>query len=209
MGRHSYYVDDLYINTPDLVARGERCLTFTTPALPEDVEITGSPAVDLEVATTLDRGALVATLEHVMADGPVAYLTEGFLNFAHRRTADAEFGHDGPFWHRWLRADLLPVRPGEPMSIRFELYPISCILRAGDRIRLTLAGADADNLIVPTIGDAATLSVTLNGDRASRLLLPIVNPHLAPTASVVPDGFDPGEPGFAFRRPQDPPLRSR
>jgi putative CocE/NonD family hydrolase len=209
LNRHSYYMDDVFIDTVDLVARGQRCLTFTTPPLEEGIEITGSPAVDLEVATTADRGAIVATLEQVQADGSVAYLTEGFLNFEHRRTGDAEIGHDGPFWHRHLSSDLLPVRPGERMAIRFELYPISCIVRAGDRIRLTLAGADADNLVVPTIGDTATLGVTLNGDRASRLLLPIVNPHLAPTASAVEGAFDATDEGFAFRRPQDPPLRSR
>ncbi|MYA08635.1 MAG: CocE/NonD family hydrolase [Holophagales bacterium] len=208
MSRHSYYTEDLYINALDLQARGERCLTFTTESLDRDVEITGAPALDLEIATSLDRGAIVATLEHVLADGSVAYLTEGFLNFAHRKTADAEFGHDGAYWHRWLREDLLPVRPGEPMSVRFELYPVSCIARAGDRLRLTLAGADADNLIVPTIGDEATLRVTQGGERASRLLLPIVNPHVAPTARVVPDGFDAEFPGFAFRRGEDPPFGS-
>ena len=209
LNRHSYYVDDVFIDTVDLVARGLRCLTFTTPPLEEGIEITGSPAVDLELATTADRGAIVATLEQVQADGSVAYLTEGFLNFEHRRTGDAETGHDGPFWHRYLSSDLLPVRPGERMAIRFELYPISCIVRAGDRIRLTLAGADADNLVVPTIGDTATLDVTLDGARASRLLLPIVNPHLAPTATVAEGAFDMTDEGFAFRRPQDPPLRNR
>ncbi len=42
--------------------------------------------------------------------------------------------------------------------------------------------------------------VTLDGDRASRLLLPIVNPHLAPTATVVEGAFDATDEGFAFRR---------
>ena len=63
--------------------------------------------------------------------------------------------------------------------------------------------------MVPTIGDTATLDVTLDGDRASRLLLPIVNPHLAPTATVAEGAFDMTDEGFAFRRPQDPPLRNR
>ena len=139
----------VFIDTVDLVARGQRCLTFTTPPLEEGVEVTGAPAVDLEIATTADRGAIVATLEQVQADGSVAYLTGGFLNFEHRRTGDAETGHDGPFWHRYLSSDLLPVRPGERMAIRFELYPISCIVRAGDRIRLTLAAAAADRQPAP------------------------------------------------------------
>ena len=205
LGRHSYYTDDLYINPPDLIQRGKQCLTFTTPPLSADIEITGAPALDLEVATTSDRGAIVATLEHVLADGSVAYLTEGFLNFGHRTVGQPDFGHDGPFWHSYRSADLQPVRPNEPMRLQLELYPISCILREGDCVRLTLAGADADNLIVPTIGDDATLSVTLNGDRASRLLLPIVHPDVAPTTTVIPDGFDQEEPGFAFRRASDPP----
>ena len=98
----------VFIDTVDLVARGQRCLTFTTPPLEEGVEVTGAPAVDLEIATTADRGSIVATLEQVQADGSVAYLTEGFLNFEHRRTGDAETGHDGPFWHRYLSSDLLP-----------------------------------------------------------------------------------------------------
>ncbi len=208
LGRHSYYIDDLYINTPDLVARGRRCLTFTAEALEHDLEITGSPAVELRVATSSDRGAIVATLEQVGTDGSVAYLTEGFLNFAHRRIADAEFGHEGPAWHSYLRRDLLPVRAGERMTVRFELYPVSCMLRAGERIRLTLAGADADNLMVPTIGAAATLSVLLQGEAGSRLILPVVNPHVAPTASVIPGAFE-GDHRFAFRRREDAPLRVR
>ena len=83
--RHTFYTDDLYITTPDLVARGERCLTFTGAPLPDDIEIVGTPALELQLATTSDRGAIVATLEQVSADGGVAYLSEGFLNFEHRR----------------------------------------------------------------------------------------------------------------------------
>ena len=33
LSRHSYYVDDMYINTADLNARAERCLSFTTEPL--------------------------------------------------------------------------------------------------------------------------------------------------------------------------------
>jgi putative CocE/NonD family hydrolase len=204
LSRHSFYLDDLYINTPGLVARGSKCLTFTTQPLEVDIEITGWPVIDLEITTTSDRGAIVATLENVQADGAVAYMTEGFLNFAHRMERDTNLGYQGPVSRRYLLADLLPVRPGDPMRVRCELYPISSIVRAGDRIRLTLAGADEDNLIVPTMGDDATLSVSLNGDHASRLILPIVNPYMAPTALVVEGAFDGTEEISAFRRPEDP-----
>ena len=206
MTRHSYYVDDLYINTVDLNARAEQCLTFTTEPLTEHIEITGWPAVALEVATTSDRGAVVVTLEQISEDGSAAYLSEGFLNFAHRRVKADPGGHEGPVWHSWSKADLAPVNPGEPMDIQIELYPISCIVRAGQRLRLTIAAADADNLVVPTQGDEATLTITAGGERASRLMLPVVNRSVIPTAQVVEGGFDDESGGFAFRRPGDAPL---
>lgn len=207
MGRHSYYVDDLYINTVDLNARAERCLTFTSEPLEADLEIVGWPALELEVSTDSDRGAVAATLEQIGADGGAAYLSEGFINFAHRRTAADPGGHEGPVWHSWSKGDLAPVEPGAAMDVRLELYPIACRIRAGERLRLTLAGADADNLVVPTIGDSARLSFSIGGERGSRLLLPIVNDAVAATAETVDGAFDGGNGGFAFRRAVDAPLR--
>ena len=179
-----------------------------SPALrcPTTSRSSAAPALELQLATTSDRGAIVATLEQVSADGGVAYLSEGFLNFEHRRTADPPLGHDGPVWHSWSKADLMPVTPGAPMNLSFELYPIGCKIRAGDRIRLTLAAADANNLIVPTIGDDATLTLTLGGERPANLQLPIINPNLAPTAQTVTHAFTNTPKSHAFRRPQDPPV---
>ena len=148
----------------------------------------------------------MVTLEQISEDGSAAYLSEGFLNFAHRRVKADPGGHEGPIWHSWSKADLAPVNPGEPMDIQIELYPISCIVRAGQRLRLTIAAADADNLVVPTQGDEATLTITAGGERASRLILPIVNESVTPTAQVVEGGFNGESGGFAFRRPVDAPL---
>ena len=204
--RHSYYLYDPFINTIDLNARAEQCLSFTTDPLPADVEITGWPAVKLEVTTSSDRGAVVLTLEQIAEDGSAAYLSEGFLNFAHRRVGDDPGGHEGPVWHSWSKRDLADVEPNTPMDLEVELYPISSIVRAGERIRLTIAAADADNLVVPTEGDEATLTITVGGERAAKLTLPIVNPAVVPTASVVEGAFNGGNGNFAFRRPNDPPF---
>ena len=204
MTRHSYYVDDMFINTTDLNARAEQCLSFTTEPLSEDIEVTGWPALEMELSTDSDRGAIVVTLEQISADGGAAYLSEGFLNFAYRRLGDDPGGHEGPYWHSWSKADLSPVTPGDPMRLSLELYPVSATVRAGDRLRLTISGADADNLVVPTQGDEATLTILLGGEGAARLRLPVVNQAVVPTASVVEGAFNGGPGGFAFRRPGDP-----
>ena len=212
LSRHSYYVDDLYINTTDLDSRAERCLSFATEPQEREIEITGWPAVSLELSTTSDCGAVLVTLEQISSDGGAAYLSEGFLNFAHRRTGDDPGGHEGPVWHSWSKADLAPVTPGESMQIQVEMYPVSAVVRAGDRLRLTIAAADADNLVVPTQGaqsedpEDVTLTLTTGGERASRLLLPIVNESVTPTAQLVAGGFDGESGGFAFRRPVDPAV---
>ena len=93
------------------------------------------------------------------------------------------------------------------MDIQVEMYPVSAIVRAGQRIRLTIAAADADNLVVPTQGDEATLTITIGGERASRLILPTVNESVTPTAQIVEGGFNGESGGFAFRRPEDAPLQ--
>ena len=204
MTRHSYYVDDMFINTTDLNARAEQCLSFTTEPLSEDIEVTGWPALELELSTDSDRGAIVVTLEQISADGGAAYLSEGFLNFAYRRLGDDPGGHEGPYWHSWSKADLSPVTPGDPMRLSLELYPVSATVRAGARLRLTISAADADNLVVPTQGDEATLTILLGGEGAARLRLPVVNQAVVPTTSVVEGAFNGGPGGFAFRRPGDP-----
>ena len=204
MTRHSYYVDDMFINTTDLNARAEQCLSFTTEPLSDDIEVTGWPALELELSTDSDRGAIVVTLEQISADGGAAYLSEGFLNFAYRRLGDDPGGHEGPYWHSWSKADLSPVTPGDPMRLSLELYPVSATVRAGDRLRLTISGADAENLVVPTQGDEAKLTILLGGEGAARLRLPVVNQAVIPTASVVEGAFNGGPGGFAFRRPGDP-----
>ena len=111
------------------------------------------------------------------------------------------------------RSGIAGVRPilqrsslASQWTFRSRCIPISSIVRAGDRIRLTIAAADADNLVVPTQGDEATLTVTIGGERAARLILPIVNESVIPTAQVVEGGFDGGPGGFAFRRPVDPAM---
>ena len=204
MTRHSYYVDDMFINTTDLNARAEQCLSFTTEPLSEDIEVTGWPALEMELSTDSDRGAIVVTLEQISADGGAAYLSEGFLNFAYRRLGDDPGGHEGPYWHSWSKADLSPVTPGDPMRLSLELYPVSATVRAGARLRLTISAADADNLVVPTQGDEATLTILLGGEGAARLRLPVVNQAVIPTTSVVEGAFNGGPGGFAFRRPGDP-----
>jgi predicted acyl esterase len=68
------------------------------------------------------------------------------LRALHRRTADppAAYRAAWPF-RSYRRDDAVPLVPGEAADLRVVFLPTSWTFRAGSRVRLSLAGADADH----------------------------------------------------------------
>jgi putative CocE/NonD family hydrolase len=121
-------------------------LTYTSAPLAADVEITGAAAVTLRMASTHADGAVLVYLEAVAPDGRVTYLTEGGQRLALR-------GLDGrpP---SFLRADRAPLVPGQTTEVSLRLHAVSAVVPKGDRLRLAIAGADADTFArYPQQGD--------------------------------------------------------
>ena len=62
-----------------------------------------------------------------------------------------------------LRADRMPLVPGEVSELRFELWATSVLIRTGHRLRIALAGADRDTFQrYPRSGEVPTLIVERN-----------------------------------------------
>ncbi len=78
-----------------------------------------------------------------------------------------------PF-HRGLEADILPVTPGEIMELVFDLHPTSNIFDAGNRIRITITGADADTYLTVPQDPAPAISVYRSADYPSSITLPLI-----------------------------------
>ena len=57
-------------------------------------------------------------------------------------------------WHPFTKESQRPVAPGEPTEYRIEIYPTSAIIKAGDRLRLTIGTANtfSDAPDLPTLG---------------------------------------------------------
>jgi uncharacterized protein len=129
---------------PDRANEDKKLLVYDSAPLQTDVEITGSPVLTLEMASTTTDGAVHAYLEDVSPQGRVTYLDEGILRLLERKEVDPKslpYVPLGPA-HSFLRKDAEPMTPGQPARIRFSLYPTSVLLRRGHSIRLALAGAD-------------------------------------------------------------------
>ena len=177
-GRHNRWYtnngsgDVLY---PDRAAEDRKLLTYTSAPMPADTEITGHPLITLYVRSTEADGAFIAYLEDVAPDGKVTYITEGQLRGVMRRTAEtpSPYRKLGP--HRAeLRSDALPLVPGEVAELTFELWATSVLIREGHRIRIAIAGADADTFLrYPRNGAVPTITVERSAAWPSHVQLPV------------------------------------
>lgn len=152
-----------------------RLLTYTSPPLAEDMEVTGHPVITLHVASTHSDGAFYVYLEDVDEEGRAVYLTEGQLRAIHRRVSDASPPLRTFVPHRsFRREDALPLEPGEVAELRFGLLPVSARIPEGHRLRVAIAGHDAHTFL--RIPEEGTPTVTVHRSRAhpSHIEVPVV-----------------------------------
>ena len=159
---------------PDRAEENRKLLTYTSPPLETDVEITGSPIVTLYVASTEEDGAFHVYLEDVAPDGRVTYLTEGILRAIHRQSADQESPYrvQGPYYS-FERGDAAPLVPGDVNEITFNLYTTSVLIRQGHRLRVSVAGHDAAVFARYPAEGTPVLTVERNSRYPSHIELPM------------------------------------
>jgi putative CocE/NonD family hydrolase len=158
----------------DRAEQDRKLLTYTSDPLDHDLEITGAPIVNLNVASTHADGSFIAYLEDVAPTGAVTYITEGALHALHRQTEPlaphlaAALGIGRSF----LKCDALPMVPGTVAPLRFTLISTSVLLQRGHRIRLAVAGADHGMFLrSPEIG-TPVWTVHRSADQPSYIELP-------------------------------------
>lgn len=162
------------IGWPDRAEQDALLLVYDSEPLKRDLEVTGHPVLTLYLTVDGTDTAVHAYLEDVTSEGDVRHVTEGILRAVNR----AE--HEGPRpwdrlepYHTFLRSDARALVPGEVAALRFGLQPCSYLFRAGSRIRLALAGADADNFErIPAVGPAPSWHVQRTAAHPSHITLP-------------------------------------
>ena len=80
----------------------------------------------------------------------------------------------GPYHSLKEKDAAAPNVPGEVAEISFDLFPISVLLKKGQRIRLAIAGADKD-VFAPIAGcGTPEITVERNSIYSSHIDLPVV-----------------------------------
>ncbi|MFL5113128.1 MAG: CocE/NonD family hydrolase [Microvirga sp.] len=161
---------DYYVDWQD---RDARMLRYTSEPLSDDAEVSGHPVVDLWLSSSEGDAAVHVYLSEVEEDGTVRYVTEGVLRAIHRKESAPEPRQrwSWPF-RTFARADAMPMPKGEPQRLRFALLPTSWTFRRGSRLRLAIAGADADHYAQVPHGRPPLLTIQRGGAMASVLTLP-------------------------------------
>jgi uncharacterized protein len=148
-----------------------KLLCYTSRPLERDLEVTGTPKVNLFVRSTENDGEFFAYLEDVDRKGRVSYVTEGELRALHRALgSNPPYPQPAPY-HSFKQKDGLPMTPGELASIDFAMIPTSYLFKKGHAIRLALAGADRDHFAVLP-GRAPTWTIYHDAAHRSSLELP-------------------------------------
>jgi putative CocE/NonD family hydrolase len=159
---------------PNMRANDAKALTYTTPPLEKAVQVTGHPIIHVWLKSDAPDLDIFTYLEEVDGSGNSTYITEGNLRASHRTLGPAPFNNLGLPYHRHFKTDSAPIPAGEPVEIAFDLLPTAYVFSAGNRIRVTITCADADNFETPVLNPAPKLHLLRGSNHPSFVQLPVV-----------------------------------
>ena len=124
-------------------------VTFLTPPLPHETEITGPSALKLYMSSsTTDADIFVVLrvftpdLKEITFQGaidPHTPIGQGWLRASHR-ALDKKLSKPYRPYHTHARKQ--PLKPGEVVPLDIEIWPTSIVVPAGYRVALTVRGKD-------------------------------------------------------------------
>jgi putative CocE/NonD family hydrolase len=134
-------------------------LTYTTPPLEADMEVTGDPSAELFVSSSADVTYFEVKLCDVAPDGVSKMVSDGGLNATRRLS----------------RSKPEPLKPGEVYELKINLKSMAYVFPAGHRIRVDVASSDFQN--VWPASKQAVNTIYRTGKFPSRVILPILPPQ--------------------------------
>ena len=152
-------------------------LTYTTPALSRDTEVSGPVVLQVRATASAADFDWQVRLADVHPDGTSAWITDGQLRASLRRVDDARSvkNSDGDYVRPWLPLDKhQPVPLAKPVDYVIELAPTSNVFRAGHQIRLVIQPLATGYVDSARTAGVGTLDVLRGGIAASRLVLPVI-----------------------------------
>ncbi len=146
-----------------------------------DTPITGLISANLWATLSTTDATLIAVLSEVEPSGASNQITAGYL-LASQRAIDPALSTYGPNglmirpWHPFTKESQQAVTPGEPTPYDIEIYPTGDVVKAGNRLRLTIGTADTFSTMtpLPDLGQelGGTITILHDPQHPSSVLLP-------------------------------------
>jgi uncharacterized protein len=76
-------------------------------------------------------------------------------------------------YHSHYESEMTALAKGPPAELCFDMLPTGHHVHAGNRLRLAITGADADNFKTPVVTPALELSMHGEVDQASHVEVPL------------------------------------
>jgi hypothetical protein len=124
-------------------------LTFISPPLQEETEITGPLAARLWVSSSTRDADLFVVFRVFSADlrevtfvgaiDPHTPIAQGWLRASHRKLDPAL---SEPWRPYHTHDEVQPLTPGEPVALDIELWPTSIVVPEGHRLAFSVRGRD-------------------------------------------------------------------
>jgi X-Pro dipeptidyl-peptidase len=160
-------VDDVSQDAPTLAKATESTnrLIYATPELTAPVHLSGTARVTIRLASSAPAANLsVYLIQLPWTEGPI-----GTDNLITRGWADPQNAQSlkGGDYHSLEHGT--PLKPGEFVTLTFDLEPDDQIIPAGKRIALMILSSDHDFTVWPKAGTKLTVDLD-----ATKLILPVV-----------------------------------
>jgi uncharacterized protein len=127
-------------------------ITFLTPPMPQETEVTGPSAAKLFVSSsTYDADLFLVVrvfapdLKEIVFQGaldPHTPIAQGWLRASHRKL---DLALSTPYRPYHTHDELQPLEPGEIVELDVEIWPTSIVVPAGYRLGLTIRGRDYEH----------------------------------------------------------------
>ena len=159
-------------NLNDRSEMDERMLVFTSKPMQDDLQITGTPIVQLLMSSTHEDGAVLVYMEDVDEKGKSTYITEGGLRLIHRKELEDSLAQFN--LHSFNEEDAQAMITGHIEEIKLKMWPTSVLIKKGHSIRIAIAGADKSTFDRLPKHGIPELTIQRNSTQISCITLPVV-----------------------------------
>lgn len=150
---------------------------FVSEPLAADMVLVGPGSVNLFVQSSAEDTDIQVTVSEVRADGQEMLVQTGQLRASHR-AIDPDRTTDLFVAPTYTPDDAAPLPAGEFTEVRVPITAFGHAFRAGSQIRVTITapGGERPSWTYGTLetGGAVTNTISLGGDQASSIVLPVV-----------------------------------